>query len=199
MSRKTLELEEPFFHNFECKHLDELPGEVRRHYYYPGGTTKGGRDGLIVQVRPRSSDPWIGTFAFGNLSPKGKNGLYTWPDPQMLCVVSQGQGYLVRVDEPTNYEMIKVDPVLDVVPVAARKIVVFANHTELIAYGKSGPVWVTDRLSWEGIKLTRVTADHIEGEVWDPRIEANVGFKVDLSNGRHEGGSYEELDDSLPL
>jgi hypothetical protein len=199
MSDKSLELEETFFHNFECKHLEELPGAVRRHYYYPGGTTKGGRDGLIVQVSPRPSEPWIGTFAFGTISPKGKNGLYTWPDPQMLCVVSQGQGYLVCADEPTKSELIRVDPILDVMPVAAKKIVVFANYTELIAYGKSGPVWVTNRLSWDGLKLTRVNNDYIEGEVWDPRVEANVGFKVDLSNGHHEGGSYEELNDSLAI
>jgi hypothetical protein len=194
MSNIHLELEETFFHKFDCKHLDELPSAPWRHYYFPGGTAESGGDGHIVQVVPHSNESWIGTFAFGNLSPKGKSGLYTWPDPEILCVVSQGQGYLVHVDEPTNYEMIRVDPVLDLIPVAARKIVVFANYTELIAYGKSGPEWVTDRLSWEGIKLIRVTTDYIEGEVWDPRVEANVGFKVDLSNGRHEGGSYKELD-----
>ena len=199
MSHKSLELEETFLHNFECKQLDELPGVAGRHYYYPGGTTEGGQDGNVVQVFPHSSEPWIGTFAFGTISSKGKNGLYSWPNPQILCVVSQGQGYLVHVEEPTNYEMIKVDPVLDVIPVAARKIVVFANYTELIAYGESGPVWVTDRLSWEGIKLTRVTNNHIEGEVWDPRVEANVAFKVDLSNGRHEGRGYEVVDDGLPI
>ncbi len=194
---KNLELEESFIHNFECKDLDELPAVAQRHYYFPGGTTEGGRDGHIVQVFPQSSEPWIGTFAFGTVSRNGKNGLYSWPDPQILCVVSQGQGYLVRVDDPANYEIIKVDPILDVIPVPVRNFVVFANYTELFAYGKSGPVWVTDRLAWDGIKLMRVTTDHIEGEVWDPRVEGNVGFKVDLSNGTHEGGSYEEVDDTL--
>lgn len=199
MSDKNLELDESFFHNFECKHLDELQGATLRHYYYPNGTIKGGRDGLIVQVYPPSSEPWIGTFAFGDLSRKGKNGLYTWPNPEMLCVVSQGQGYVVSVDEPMNYEMINIDPILDIVPVAARKIVVFANYTELVAYGESGPVWVTDRLSWDGLKLTRINNDYIEGEVWDPRVEANVVFKVDLSNGHHEGGSYDEPNDKLAI
>ncbi|HKB64262.1 MAG TPA: hypothetical protein VKC61_00300 [Pyrinomonadaceae bacterium] len=191
MSNKSLELEEPFLHNFECKHLEQLPHSLRQHYYYPGGTTEGGRDGLIVEVSTRSSESWIGTFAFGTISPKGKNGLYAWPDPRILCVVSQGQGYLVWADEPTKSELIRVDPVLDVMSVPAKQIVVFANYTQLIAYGKSGPVWVTNRLSWDGLKLTKLNNDYIEGEVWDPRVEANVGFKVDLSNGHHEGGSYD--------
>jgi len=195
----SLKLEESFIYNFECKHLEELPGAMQQHYYYPGGNTNGGRDGHVIQVFPHSREPWIGTFAFGTLSSKGKNGLYSWPDPQILCVVSQGQGYLVRVDEPTNYEVINVDPVLEVIPVRARNMVVFANYTELVAYGKSGPVWVSDRLSWDGLKLTNTSDDYIEGEAWDPRIEASVGFKVDLSNGSHEGGSYEEVDDSLAV
>jgi hypothetical protein len=102
------------------------------------------------------------------------------------------------VDEPTNYEVINVDPILEVIPVRAKDIVVFANYTELMAYGKSGPVWVSDRLSWDGLKITKVSDNYIEGEAWDPRVEANVGFKVDLSNGDHEGGSYEGVE-ALPI
>jgi len=194
----SLELEESFIHNFECKQLKELRGVSQQHYYYPGASTEGGQDGLVVQVFPPSRDSWVGTFAFGTVSSKAKNGLYSWPDPQILCVVSQGQGYLVGVDEPTNYEVLNVDPILEVIPVRAKDIVVFANYTELMAYGKSGPVWVSDRLSWDGLKITKVSDNYIEGEAWDPRVEANVGFKVDLSNGDHEGGSYEGVE-ALPI
>jgi hypothetical protein len=144
----------------------------------------------MVQVFPRDRQPWIGTFAFGTIAPNGKDGLYSWPDPEILCVVSQDQGYLIKVNEPTKHELINVHPVLEVVPVKTRNIVVFANYTELTAYGKSGPVWVSDRLSWDGLKLTKATDDYIEGEAWAPRVETSVGFRVDLSNGRHEGGSY---------
>ena len=158
-------------------------------YYYPGGTPEGGQDGLIVDVSPRTAQSWIGIFAFGKLAPKGRDGLYTWPDPRVLCVVSRGHGYLVRVDEPAKYETIRVNPILDVIPVASRRIVVFANYTELVAYGEAGPVWVSDRLSWDGITITAVTHEYIEGKVWDPRDEADVAFRVDLTNGRHEGGS----------
>jgi hypothetical protein len=182
----TLELDKSFTHNFECNQVEGRPGVLTEHYYYPDASTEGGRDGLVVQVSPRVRDPWIGTFAFGTVSPKAKNGLYSWPDPQIVCVVSKGQAYLVRVDEPTSYKVLNVDPVLDVIPIGAKNIVVFANYTELFSYGKSGPVWVSDRLSWDGIKITRVSDDYIEGEVWDPSVEANVAFKVDLSNGSNQ-------------
>ncbi|MDQ1637571.1 MAG: hypothetical protein QOF62_910 [Pyrinomonadaceae bacterium] len=192
MSDKNLELDETFFHDFECRLLKELPGLMHQNYYYPH-QIKTGRDGLLVRVSPHSGQSWIGTFAFGDLSPKGKNGLYSWPDADMLCVVSQGQGYVVNVREPVNYEMLSVHPILEVIPARQKNIVVFANNTELIAYGNSGPAWVTERLSWDGIRVTKVSHDTIEGEVWDPRIESNVGFKVDLATGLHEGGVFQEI------
>ena len=186
-----IKLEESFIHDFHCEQLEELPGGRRIRYYYPSGTTEGGHDGLIVQVSPDSGDSWIGIFAFGTLTQKGKSGLYSWPDPKSLCVVSNGRGYLVRADDPTKHDVIKVDPVLDVIPVAAKNLVVFANFTELVAYGEPGLEWESERLSWDGIKLTGVTGDWIEGKVWNPRIEAEVGFRVNLMSGEHEGGAWD--------
>jgi len=165
-----------------------LPNGKLARYYYPNGTTEGGHDGLIVQVDPYFGDSWTGIFAFGDVSPKGITGLYSWPVHIKLCVVSLGQGYLVDVIEPSNYEVIETQPILDVVPVTEREIIVFANYTELVAYGKSGLLWVTKRLSWDGIKITKVTSDSIEGEVWDPGRGGTADFIVNLANGKHEGG-----------
>lgn len=183
-------LEETFIHDFGCEQLEELPGDQRIRYYYPEGSTQGGHDGLIVQVSPDRGESWIGIFAFGTVTPKGKSGLYSWPDPKTLCVVSNGQGYFVRADDPTRHDIVKVNPVLDVIPVASRNIVVFVNFTELVAYGESGPVWVSERLSWDGVTVTAVTSNWIGGKVWDPRVEAEVEFRVNLLTGEHEGGAW---------
>jgi len=187
MNIKELELDSAFPHDFECKKLAEIPSG-KSLYYYPNGTTTGGKDGLIVQLSPHLHDSWIGVFAFGTISPKGKIGLYSWPISNCLCVVSLGRGYLVRVDKPTSYEVISAEPILDVVPVPDRDLVIFANYTELIAYGKSGVVWKSKRISWDGIKITGVSSDHIEGEVWNPRDDATTSFRVKLIDGSHEGG-----------
>src|SRR5687767_14415310 len=107
-----MKLDETFERDFDCEQLRELPaGALPR--YYPGGTPEGGRDGLIVQVWPRTSVSWLGVFGFGDFGSKGKNGLYTCPDPKTLCVVARGQGYTVRVDEPIKYEIMNVHPILD--------------------------------------------------------------------------------------
>ena len=181
-------LDETFVRDFNCDLLDELPSGRLPRFYYPGGTAVGGRDGLIVQVCPRASDPWVGIFGFGDLLSKGKNGLYTWPDPGVLCVVARAQGYMVQVGEPSKYDLLNVHPVLDVIPVPSKRLVVFANYTELVAYGESGVVWVSDRLSWDGFKVSGVTDEHLKGNAWDPSFEKIKDFSVDLMTGHREDG-----------
>lgn len=84
----------------------------------------------------------------GDVAPNGKTGLYSWPHDATLCVVARGAGYLVRVDDPLDWQLVVARPVIDVRPIPSRRIVVFANYTELIAYGASGVAWTTKRLGW---------------------------------------------------
>ena len=182
-----IDFDETFETDFDCEQLEELPSSDRFRYYY-GESTGIGADGLLVSVRPRTSAPWIGIFAFGNVTPKAKSGLYSWPHPETLCVVSRGQAYLVNVEHPTKFEILNVHPVLDVILVASKRIVVFANYTELVAYGESGCVWVSERLSWDGFSVTAVTSEHIEGRAWEPSVEAEVNFRINLSDGSRGDG-----------
>lgn len=188
MNHKMITLDETFAHDYECEYLAELPGAAHARHYFPGGETAGGGDGLTLRVIPRRGGAWLGTFAFGFKSSKAASGLYSWPDPARLCVVSSGQGYLVDVDEPGSYDLIRPVPIINVLPVAERSLVVFVNYTTLTAYGGDGLLWETKRLSWEGIDLTSVTGSFVEGVVWDPRIEAATPFTVDLRDGSHRGG-----------
>jgi hypothetical protein len=184
-----IDFDETFATGFECEQLEELPGSDRSRYYY-GENAGIGADGLLVSVRPRISAPWIGVFALGKVTPKAKSGLYSWPHPETLCVVSRGQAYLVNVEQPTKFEIVNVHPVLDVIPVASKRIVVFANYTELAAYGESGRVWVSQRLSWDGFSVTAVTSEYIEGRAWEPSVEAEVDFRINLSDGRRAGDEH---------
>lgn len=188
--QKMLQLDESFPRNYECEPLDEMTSGER--FYYPGASTQGGGDGPIVRVIPYSGDPWVGVFAFGKNAPKdGATGVFTFLDPDVVCVVAHGDGYLVQVDNPRDWKAIEVYPICIVMPVVSRNIIVFANHTELTALGRSGAVWKTKRLAWNEMKITRVTDDFIEGETWDIRSEEDVSFRVDVSTGEHTGGIVE--------
>jgi len=60
-------------------------------------------------------------------------------------------------------------PVIDIRPVPALGILVFADYTTLVAYGRTGLAWKTKRLTWSDLKITETTDAFIEGEFWDIR------------------------------
>jgi len=182
-----------FSKTYECEELAETPQPaVLPHYFYPGATIGSGRDGILIEVRPEHGQSWHGTFAFGQIAPKGASGIFTTPDPQRICVVAKGAGYFISSSDPTSWELVRATPVIDVRPVSAQGIIVFASFTDLVAYGPTGIKWRTKRLSWDNMKITEVTDKIIKGEIWDIRNEAKAEFIVDLATGTHQGG-IEEL------
>jgi hypothetical protein len=183
-----------FPHSYEIEQLTETPGVASlRHYYYPGGSTAGGRDGILVKVSPKGAQPWFGTFAFGHIAPTGASGVFTMPDPHQMCVVARGQGYLLSPDSPTSWDQVRVTPIIEVHPIRAQGIVVFADFTRLVAYSATGIKWATKRLAWDCLKITKVSDDFIRGEYWDIQSEAMAQFVVDLTDGSHQGGMEEPL------
>jgi hypothetical protein len=111
------------------------------------------------------------------------------PNPDMLCVVSQGAGYIVSTSQPDIWEEVALAPIIDVRRVQAAGVVVFATYTEILAYGAEGVTWRTRRLSWDGLKIVSVDAKVLVGEYWDVRSEAMQHFQVDLVSGESSGGA----------
>jgi hypothetical protein len=183
-----MDVKQCFPSQYEFEVLNEIPwGNVRR-FYFPGVQTEGGQDGLMVKITPPGNQSWIGVFAFGRIAPKAKNGVYTCPNDMQICVVSRGEGYIVRTDNPNCFEVVKARPISEVHIIIERKLIVFADSWQLCAYGEEGLVWQTDRLAWDGLKITEVTTDYIRGEV-DPWTDEKREFIVDIKTGRHRGGS----------
>lgn len=177
---------------YECAELTEGTDWASPcHYYYPGASTKGGRDGILVEIRPQLGQRWLATFAFGEITPKGTSGVFTTPDPQRLCVVAKGAGFIVSANDPMSWELVRVTPIIDIRPIRAHEIIVFADFTRLVAYGRMGIKWATKRLSWDNLKINEVNDTSIKGEFWDIRSEETATFVVDLRTGTHEGGIEE--------
>ena len=176
-----------FGRNYSCEILDEIPSaEIAQRRFFPGDLA-GGQDGLLVRVTPEGGEPWLGMFAFGKLGSAGISRVLSLPDPEKLCVVSRGAGYVVAARDPRSWEMVRAVPIIDVRAVPSAGMVVFANFTEMVAYGAEGPRWRTKRLAWDGLKIVEVTDTSIIGEYWDIREEATQKFEVDLATGAHHG------------
>ncbi len=159
---------------------DEMPVGSANHRHFPAsGSTSGG---LAVSVIPPDGEPWTGTFAFGQLSARAINGVFTCPSPRHLCVVARGEGYVVNVEDPDKVEQVKAAPIMDVRAVVSRGLLVFADPWEIYAYGEHGLVWRTGRIAVEGLAITEVTEDFIRGDC-DRLYQEGAGFFVDLDTG----------------
>ena len=180
-----------FAHDYRVEEVIELGMglQVEKHFYFPGASEKGGRDGVLLRIIPVRGTSWVGTFAFGNDIPKAVTGVYSCPDPDSLCVISKGEGYLVSATEPTLWQRIDIYPILDVRIMKDVELLLFSDHTKIAAYDPQGHRWTTKDLSWDGIEITDVTTEQVCGLGWDSPMQRDVEFMVDLQTGKHVGGS----------
>lgn len=181
-------IEQPFPSSFKFEVLSELRAANPRRWFYPGANESGGQDGVNIQMVPSEGQEWIGTFAMGRFGSKSITGVFTAPNADRLCVVAQGQAFIVDANNPNDCESLPIVPVIDVRSSKEHQLLIFASYTELLAVGVNGIAWRTERLSWDGLKLTHVTKEAIHGVFWDIQTESEQGFTVDLVTGAHSGG-----------
>jgi hypothetical protein len=127
-------------------------------------------------------------FAFGKIGQASVSRVLSMPDPEKLCVVARGAGYVVTAATPLAWEAVRAIPIIDVRAIPRADLVVFANYTEMLAYGKDGVRWRTKRLAWDGLKIVAVGDRTLVGEYWDIREESVQRFEVDLASGSARGG-----------
>jgi hypothetical protein len=160
----------PFPSRYELSLDSELPsgsGGYRR-YYYPGAATEGGMADLMVLVKPDSVDPWYGFFV-GIRSRGGRyaEGIFTCPDPDALCVVVRGVGYLVNVTDPRSWTTVPVHPALAILPVIEKDLLLFNDFTRVVAVGAGGVAWIAQPGTiTDNLVVDRVAGDrlHVRGD-----------------------------------
>ena len=166
-------------HEYELGIEDELLNglDVR---YFSESDSQSGSDGIIVKVGGASKRSWLGIFAFGMGT---FSGVFAMPEKKTFCTVSRGIGYIVPVEFPEFWKMAECFPIVDVRVSVKHNIVIFADCTGLIAYGEMGLLWRTNRLAFDGLKITGITGNFVVGEYFDIRTEKIESFRVDLFNG----------------
>lgn len=178
-----------FAADYEFESLSELPACRVKRLFYPGATAAGGRDGLNVHVIPHRGEEWIGTFAAGGFGSRSVTEACRSPNSRKLCVVSEGQGYIIDVECPEIYDDVPIFPILALRSSSKHRLLIFANHTEILAVSAEGVAWRTARLSWDSMQLTSMSEDELCGVFWDMRSESEQCFTVNLINGEHTGGA----------
>jgi hypothetical protein len=172
-----------FPHSYSVILLSELPGnDLRRPIYFPGVTTRGGKDGLLLRFTCSNDKQWSGCFAFGDHE---MCGVFAVPNPDCVCVVSKGSGYWIYVNEPEKSSQVQVFPIRDVRVVPDARTLLLTDFTSLHAFGSDGQLW-KHRVCWDDLKIQDIRAGIVRGVGYDPtnRKQSVAEFAVELATGR---------------
>jgi hypothetical protein len=180
-----------FPRNYEVKLLESPPPvhPVEKLHHYPVELEEGDRAGAYVRVVSRRGAAWVGFFALGFDSSQVLNAVFSCPDPDSVCVVAGGYAYVVSAIDPAQWLQVEQRPVVEIRSLADLRLTVFTGFTSITALAACGIAWTTDRLSWEGIRVTRLADATLEGVAWDALNDHEVPFTVDLNTGKHTGGA----------
>ena len=141
--------------------------------------------------------------------PAAPTGIWSCPNPNWLCAVSGGYAYLIDVVHPENFTMLRYRPVLNVLcylpdfldnlpdnlhkmrdemSVLRNGLLLFAGHHSILAWGRDGEAWESDRLSSEGITNLRIESRTegtiLHGEGWDLMTDKTLPFALELETGK---------------
>jgi len=189
-----------FPHRWTAEILPQRPMILpSRHYVYPGAVEEVERGALEVLIRPEgASEPFLATCALGFRDPAAPTGIWSMPHPDWLCAVSGGYAYLVDVTAPDRFSMLRYRPVLNIycypsdflrkTPDLLRslpdKLILFVGHHSILAWGRDGEAWESDRLSWEGVTVDRFEEHTLHGHGWDLMTDKDLPFTLDLKSGK---------------
>jgi len=188
MSFQNIKIDSSFPHDWQVTVLERRPLIApASHFVYPAQVEEVERGALELLIRPRNSsaEAFLTTFALGFADPAVPTGVWACPNPAQLCAVAGGYAYLINTTNPAQWEQVEYRPVLQVTPLAQHKLLLFAGHHSLIAYGPAGKAWQTKKLSWEGIKILQITDQILTGLGWDLMTDREFEFQVNLQSGEH--------------
>ncbi len=183
----------------------------RRQFVYPAQADEVERGALEVLVRPAQGEPFLATCALGYRDSATPTGVWSMPDPDWLCAVSGGYTYLIHVPEPERFVFLRYRPVLAVrnlclddaqSPTGAGQstteskqcasggLTLFVGHHSILAWGREGEAWESDRLSWEGVTVDRIEDGVLYGQGWDLMTDKDLPFALDLKTGKKSGKGF---------
>jgi hypothetical protein len=178
-----------FHHDWRVEILEAPPLIApTRHYIYPQAVEEVERGALQIYFRSRPEvERAMATFALGFADPSLPHGVWSCPNSRQMCAIAGGYAYVVDLDRPDKWVQIPYRPVTWVDAAPEHKLLLFASFHRLWALGVEGKAWETNRLSWEGLRVTGINGRQLHGFGWDIETDSEVPFTVDLATGDHTG------------
>jgi hypothetical protein len=173
-----------FSKNYDWEILPGLPGKIDIINFPP--EERFFSEGLVVEIKPYGEKPWIANFH--GASKDYMSGIYSTPQIDKMCVVTNGAGFIVDAYEPNKAISVPVLPVVEVHLLADANIMIFISFTVIAGFGLDGFVWKT-KVSCDGIHVKNICGGSINGFAWDSTKGIEVDFSVKIDTGTLIGGT----------
>jgi hypothetical protein len=131
----------------------------------------------------RSRPPFLATCALGFRDPAVPSGIWSAPSEKEICAVSGGYAYIVDTAAPEQFTMIHYRPVLAVRAAVEAGLLLFVGSYSILAWGRCGQAWESERLSDEGVTITGIDGFALRGTGWQMMADKETAFTLDLRSG----------------
>jgi hypothetical protein len=132
---------------------------------------------------PMSSQQFLATCALGFRDPAVPTGLWSTPNPEEICAVAGGYAYIIDTTMPDRFTMIPYRPVLCVVPAVEAGLLLFVGHHSILAWGRNGQAWESEKLSDEGVTISAIENGVLRGKGWHILTDKETAFALNLRSG----------------
>ena len=184
-----------FAQEWQAEVLEQAPLIApARQFVYPrqvaGEESTLAHSALLLRVRPAAAGEFLATCARGFTDPKMPTGVFPCPNPRDMCAVAGGYAYIIDTAAPEKSTLIPLRPVVELRPLHDFGLLIFVGFHHILAWGSEGLAWQSARLSYEGIRLTGIEGDKLQGFGWDLQTDKEVEFALDLHTGKHTGSPF---------
>jgi hypothetical protein len=174
--------------SFEVSALPGLPvyGEPATAFSASGRGTYS--EGFVVEFRLHDNTPWVGNFLRGatdfDLAGAHPNGVDA-------LIIAGGQGFVIDPAQRQLRGTFGGTIVAAFSHPSCSAIVLNHQNISFEAIGAAGRMWVSRRISWDGLRCIESKGAVVTGEAW--RFDDTWHpFRLDLNSGEVLGGSYDD-------
>jgi hypothetical protein len=173
---------------FHAERVSE-PGCSEKKICYPGAIIDALVEGIGIEFFPDNGESWFATFASGDMSPNAASFAGTHPNKSHAVIVSKGEGYVVNVSNPADWEELSIRPIMGVAVGKSAEVIVLWDFIRMLCLDETGVRWKTPSISWDGIKDVSVLDDCVQATIWDAPTSKNVIAKIAIADGSLLGGA----------
>jgi len=182
-----------FEHSYQVREPEQSDVSGEESSLFFGPSKKEAVERIVVV--PKTGRAWTAEFSVDYDVPPAVSGVYATPDPDKVCVVVGGCGYMISALQPSEYQRISCFPIVAVAQATKASRIVFADFTNLAAWDRSQETWRSDRASVDGIEFLNFNGSTLFARGWedDGSTLQPFEFRVDLVSGSLSGVSEQTI------